>query len=159
MKKSYIYALSLLLLGAISLNGQNKTDQIDRLHLKSGVFHLQDPITTFTDLSFFKGKATVIVRFDELISQNKKKELKSKGLEIPYYLDGTTYLGIIDETFEPYFGQSEISIYDLSPEMKLDEDLFNDDLPFHAISGEYYLISAIHLGQFSHETIKSFCNV
>jgi hypothetical protein len=141
----------LVLVSCIQVIGQSRNSEL--LRLRSGDYSLGDPIANNSELVFFNGRTQLIVQFDEWPDTELREALSTSGLKLPYYLDGKSFLGVVNSSFVNNIPQG-IRLYPFQPEMKLSEELLQGELPIHATSGKRIMVMCIHLGQFNHADIR-----
>lgn len=140
MRQNPIPLIAALLCLSFALQAQD--DQRYTLRLNSGAFIPEKNITKDQLAAFSNnaakasGKTFAVIQFEQLPTEEQKHQLSNNGIELLDYIPGNAYTVVItripDETFLQQIKAR--SIFELTPQQKMEPRLAAGDFPAHAVS-------------------------
>ena len=140
--KNLCYTLLLTTLLLSNAKGQKRQDF--QILLKSGSFVPERNVASATSranavfrLSTAGQKSFVVIQFDDIPTEEERRQLRAEGIELLDYLPNYAYTATIAAGSNPgaLARTQGRAIVELSPEQKMQPDLANGNIPPHAFSG------------------------
>ncbi|GGH41898.1 hypothetical protein GCM10007423_38140 [Dyadobacter endophyticus] len=140
--KNLCYTLLLTTLPLSNAKGQKRQDF--QILLKSGSFVPERNVASATSranaafsLSTAGQKSFVVIQFDDIPTEEERRQLRTEGIELLDYLPNYAYTATIAAGSNPgaLARTQGRAIVELSPEQKMQPDLANGNIPPHAFSG------------------------